>query len=155
MNNFDDVFVNQAAAKPDNKDFTSFNKEEWTARKQQERADAYALIDETAEKMTGDGATVSDLCWMCRRKIRPLLVGNALLIAAQSGCQRLAIYGSKDDDTYVKKARRHHHSGRRRRVHPRRRLHRRFSTTKRSFDFHRPPCARKPRPPFPTTRACF
>ena len=104
MNNFDDVFVNHAAAKPDNKDFTSFNKEEWTTRKQQERADAYALIDETAEKMTGDGALFQTYLDV-QSKFDRYSVGNALLIAAQMpDANRLADFnGWKDNDTYVKK----------------------------------------------------
>ena len=45
MNNFDDIFVNQKTGEAaNNKDFVPFNKDEWAARKQQERADAYALI---------------------------------------------------------------------------------------------------------------
>ena len=50
MNNFDDIFVDQKTGETaNNKDFAPFNKDEWAARKQQERADAYALIDRAAE----------------------------------------------------------------------------------------------------------
>lgn len=104
MNEFDDIFAGQSVNKPAAKDFTSFNKEEWAAQKQQERADAYALMDETAEKMTGDGElfrTYLDV----QSKFDRYSVGNALLIAAQMPqANRLSDFkGWKDADVYIKK----------------------------------------------------
>ena len=50
MNNYDSIF-NSQPKQSDSKSFSSFNKEEWAASKKQEREQAYALIDETAEKV--------------------------------------------------------------------------------------------------------
>ena len=97
--------------KADNKDFTSFNKEEWAARKQQERADAYAPHRRDRREDDRRRRTVPDLSG-CAVEVRPLPVGNALLIAAQMpDANRLADFnGWKDNDTYVKRRDRHHHS---------------------------------------------
>lgn len=104
MNNFDDLFVNQANEKPTGKEFTSFNKEEWAAQKQQERADAYTLIDSTAEQMVQDGGLFQRYLDVQARFDR-YSVGDSLLITAQMpDANRLADFkGWKDADIYVKK----------------------------------------------------
>ena len=104
MNNFDDLFAAKPAENNSNKDFTSFDKEEWAARKQQERADAYALIDETAEQMSGNGELFQAYLDVQSRFDR-YSVGNALLITAQMPeATRLADFKTwKDNDLYIKK----------------------------------------------------
>ena len=80
MNNFDDIFVNQKTGETaNNKDFVPFNKDEWAARKQQERADAYALIDRAAEDAAKDGGVFQGYLDVQSRFDR-YSVGNALLI---------------------------------------------------------------------------
>lgn len=104
MNNFDDIFAAQTAENNSNKDFTSFDKEEWAARKQQERADAYTLIDETAEQMSGNGELFQTYLDVQSRFDR-YSVGNTILITAQMPeATRLADFKTwKDNDLYIKK----------------------------------------------------
>lgn len=105
MNNFDDIFVNQKTGETaNNKDFVPFNKDEWAARKQQERADAYALIDRAAEDAAKDGGVFQGYLDVQSRFDR-YSVGNALLITIQMPeATRLADYnGWKDNNVYVKK----------------------------------------------------
>ena len=55
MDNYDSIF---APKKQDNaKSYAPFDKEAWVQRKQAERQSAYALMDETAERMATDGDT--------------------------------------------------------------------------------------------------
>lgn len=104
MDNYDDIFVSQAAEKNTSKNFTPFNKEEWAVHKQQERSDAYALIDKTAEQMTGNGSLFKTYLDVQSRFDR-YSVGNAILITAQMPeATRLADFkGWKETDAYVKK----------------------------------------------------
>lgn len=105
MNNFDDIFVDQKTGETaNNKDFVPFNKDEWAARKQQERADAYALIDRAAEDAAKDGGVFQGYLDVQSRFDR-YSVGNALLITIQMPeATRLADYnGWKDNNVYVKK----------------------------------------------------
>ena len=105
MNNFDDIFVDQKTGETaNNKDFVLFNKDEWAARKQQERADAYALIDRAAEDAAKDGGVFQGYLDVQSRFDR-YSVGNALLITIQMPeATRLADYnGWKDNNVYVKK----------------------------------------------------
>ncbi len=104
MNSFDDIFANQPEPKTNTKEFTAFNKEEWAARKQQERADAYALIDETAEQMAGNGELFQTYLDVQSHFDR-YSVGNALLITAQMPeATRLADFDDwKKAGVFVKK----------------------------------------------------
>lgn len=104
MSNFDDIFANQMPEKTAAKEFTSFNKEDWAAQKQQERASAYALIDDTAVKMAQDGGLFQRYLDVQSRFDR-YSVGNALLITAQmADANRLADFKTwKEADVYVKK----------------------------------------------------
>ena len=100
MNNFDDIFVDQKTGETaNNKDFVPFNKDEWAARKQQERADAYALIDRAAEDAAKDGGVFQGYLDVQSRFDR-YSVGNALLITIQMPeATRLADYnGWKDNN---------------------------------------------------------
>ena len=51
MANYDDIFNASQSVETDEKSYSSFDKEEWAAQKKQEREDAFALIDTTAEHM--------------------------------------------------------------------------------------------------------
>ena len=55
MANYDDIFNASQSVETDEKSYSSFDKEEWAAQKKQEREDAFALIDTTAEHMANDG----------------------------------------------------------------------------------------------------
>lgn len=55
MANFDDIFNSQPKEETKGQSFASFDKDEWAAQKKQERENAFALIDETAQHMTNDG----------------------------------------------------------------------------------------------------
>ena len=55
MANFDDIFNSQPKEETEGQSFASFDKDEWAAQKKQERENAFALIDETAQHMTNDG----------------------------------------------------------------------------------------------------
>ena len=55
MANYDDIFNASAQKDTEDKSFISFNKEEWAAQKKQERESAFAMIDETAQRMVNDG----------------------------------------------------------------------------------------------------
>ena len=66
MANYDDIFNASAQKGTEEKSFVSFNKEEWAAQKKQERESAFAMIDETAQRMAMTAASSSPI-WMCRR----------------------------------------------------------------------------------------
>lgn len=55
MANYDDIFNASAQKGTEDKSFVSFNKEEWAAQKKQERESAFAMIDETSQRMANDG----------------------------------------------------------------------------------------------------
>ena len=103
MNNYDDIF--NAKPKPEEtKTFSSFNKDEWAAAKKQEREQAYAMIDETAEAMITDGEVLRSYLDVQSRFDR-YSVGNALLIAAQMPeANRLGSFDDwKKNNIYIKK----------------------------------------------------
>ena len=56
MENFDDLFAPQ----PDQRGDTSFDKDAWAARKQQEREGVYLMIDTFAHEMSMDGGLFCD-----------------------------------------------------------------------------------------------
>ena len=62
MANYDDIFNASAQKGTEDKRFVSFNKEEWAAQKKQERESAFAMIDETAQRMAASSSPI----WMCR-----------------------------------------------------------------------------------------
>lgn len=103
MSNYDDIF-NSQPKQADTKSFSSFNKDEWAATKKQEREQAYALIDETAEAMTTDGEVLRSYLDVQSRFDR-YSVGNALLITAQMPeANRLAGFEDwKKNNVYIKK----------------------------------------------------
>lgn len=85
MNTFDDLFVKDGEKKNSNmfqKDDKPFDKEAWVEKKKQERADAYALIDEGTETISQDGEAFRDYLNVQARFDR-YSVSNAILIAHQ------------------------------------------------------------------------
>jgi hypothetical protein len=82
MNSYDDLFSSQKPENQKEKEFVPFNKDEWSAQKQKERADAFALIDETATKIAKDGNAFQTYLNVLSRFDR-YSTGNTLLIAAQ------------------------------------------------------------------------
>lgn len=80
MDNYDSIF---APKKQDNaKSYAPFDKEAWAQRKQAERQSAYALMDETAERMATDGDTFR-ACLDVMARFDRYSVGNILLITGQ------------------------------------------------------------------------
>lgn len=85
MNGFDDLFVKDEEKKDGNKfqkDDKPFDKDAWVEKKKQERADAYALIDEGTEAITQDCEKFRDYLNVQARFDR-YSVSNAILIAHQ------------------------------------------------------------------------
>lgn len=104
MNGFDDIFAVQPPSKSANRDSDAFDKEAWAAQKQQERENAYALIDKTAGQMVGDGGLFKTYLDVQSRFDR-YSVGNAILITAQMpNATRLADFKTwKEGGIYIKK----------------------------------------------------
>ena len=82
MANYDDIFNASAQKGTEDKSFVSFNKEEWAAQKKQERESAFAMIDETAQRIANDGSLFQSYLDVQARFDR-YSVGNAVLITAQ------------------------------------------------------------------------
>ncbi|MBQ6661159.1 MAG: hypothetical protein IJM57_07040, partial [Lachnospiraceae bacterium] len=87
MNTFDDLFVKDEEKKDGNsnilqKEDKPFDKDAWVEKKKQERADAYALIDEGTEEITQDPENFRDYLNVQARFDR-YSVSNAILIAYQ------------------------------------------------------------------------
>ena len=85
MNGFDDLFVKNEEKKDGNKfqkEDKPFDKDAWVEKKKQERADAYALIDEGTEAITQDCEKFRDYLNVQARFDR-YSVSNAILIAHQ------------------------------------------------------------------------
>ena len=59
MNNFDDLFP-AGGEKKETKSERSFNKEEWAAKKQQERTDAFELLDTATKEAVENCETFRD-----------------------------------------------------------------------------------------------
>ena len=82
MANYDDIFNASAQEGTEDKSFVSFNKEEWAAQKKQERESAFAMIDETAQRMANDGGLFQSYLDVQARFDR-YSEGNAVLITPQ------------------------------------------------------------------------
>lgn len=104
MNGFDDIFAAQPTSQNINRDSISFDKEAWAAQKQQERENAYALIDKTAGRMAENDGLFKTYLDVQSRFDR-YSVGNAILITAQMpGATRLADFKTwKEGGMYIKK----------------------------------------------------
>lgn len=103
MTNYDDLF-GEVQTEPKEAVLQPFDKEAWASQKQKERADAYALIDSTAEKMKCTGELFQSFLDVQARFDR-YSVGNAILITAQMpDATRLADYDKwKETGTFVNK----------------------------------------------------
>ena len=103
MANFDDLF---SGAKQENKktEKPAFDKEAWAEKKQQERSDVYAMLDEAIGEATSDGECFKDYLNVQSRFNR-YSVSNALLITHQnSEATRLADFDTwKESDINVQK----------------------------------------------------
>ena len=104
MANYDDIFNASAQKGTEDKSFVSFNKEEWAAQKKQERESAFAMIDETAQRMTNDGSLFQSYLDVQARFDRDS-VGNAVLITAQKAdaTQLSDFKGWKNNGVFIKK----------------------------------------------------
>lgn len=104
MANYDDIFNASAQKGTEDKSFVSFNKEEWATQKKQERESAFAMIDETAQRMANDGALFQSYLDVQAHFDR-YSVGNVLLIIAQKpDAKQLADFkGWKNNGVYIKK----------------------------------------------------
>ena len=107
MNGFDDLFVKDEEKKDSRtiqKEDKPFDKDAWVEKKKQERADAYALIDDGTETISQDGEAFRDYLNVQARFDR-YSVSNAILIAHQMPeATRLADFDSwKNNDVSLKK----------------------------------------------------
>ena len=104
MANYDDIFNASQSVEADEKSYSSFDKEEWAAQKKQEREDAFALIDTTAEHMANDGALFQSYLDVQAHFDR-YSVGNALLITAQrpEATQLADSKSWRENGVYIKK----------------------------------------------------
>lgn len=82
MNNFDDLFTANGEKKRNNSE-RPFNKEEWAEKKQQERADAFAMLDTATMEAVNNCETFRDYLFI-QSRFGKYSVGNALLIAYQN-----------------------------------------------------------------------
>ena len=104
MANYDDIFNASSQKGTEDKSFVSFNKEEWAAQKKQERESAFAMIDETAQRMANDGGLFQAYLDVQARFDR-YSVGNAVLITAQKAdaTQLSDFKGWKNNGVFIKK----------------------------------------------------
>lgn len=82
MNNFDNLFT-AGGEKNESKSERSFNKEEWAAKKQQERTDAFELLDTATKEAVENCETFRDYL-LVQSRFGRYSVSNALLIAYQN-----------------------------------------------------------------------
>lgn len=103
MDNLDELF-GEVQSRQKETVLQPFDKEAWASQKQKERADAYALIDSTAEKMKCTGELFQTFLDVQARFDR-YSVGNAILITAQKpDATRLADFDKwKEAGAFVNK----------------------------------------------------
>ena len=82
MNNYDDLFTANGEKK-DSKTEHPFNKEEWAAKKQQERAEAFEMLDNATEEAVANPETFRDYL-LIQSRFGKYSVSNALLISYQN-----------------------------------------------------------------------
>ena len=82
MSNFDDIFTPQADLQPEDKP-PQESKQDWAARRKQERDAVYAMVDTTTERMVSNGEVFQDYLDVQARFDR-YSVRNAILITAQN-----------------------------------------------------------------------
>lgn len=82
MNNYDDLFTANGENK-DSKTERPFNKEEWAAKKQQERAEAFEMLDNATVEAVANPETFRDYL-LIQSRFGKYSVSNALLISYQN-----------------------------------------------------------------------
>lgn len=82
MSNFDDIFAPQADTQPEEKPAQD-SKQDWAARRKQERDAVYAMVDTTTERMAANGEVFQSYLDVQARFDR-YSVRNAILITAQN-----------------------------------------------------------------------
>ena len=82
MNNYDDLFTAKGEKK-ESKTERPFNKEEWAAKKQQERAEAFEILDAATEEAVANPETFRDYL-LIQSRFGKYSVSNALLISYQN-----------------------------------------------------------------------
>ena len=104
MANYDDIFNASAQKDAEDKSFVSFDKDAWATQKKQERESAFAMIDETAQRMANDGGLFQSYLDVQARFDR-YSVGNAVLITAQKAdaTQLSDFKGWKNNGVFIKK----------------------------------------------------
>ena len=82
MNNYDDLFTANGEKK-ESKTERPFNKEEWAAKKQQERTEAFEMLDAATEEAVANPETFRDYL-LIQSRFGKYSVSNALLISYQN-----------------------------------------------------------------------
>lgn len=82
MNNYDDLF-NANGEKKESKAERPFNKDEWAAKKQQERAEAFEMLDAATKEAVDNPETFRDYL-LIQSRFGKYSVSNALLISYQN-----------------------------------------------------------------------
>ena len=82
MNNYDDLFTANGEKK-ESKTERPFDKEEWAAKKQQERAEAFEMLDAATEEAVANPETFRDYL-LIQSRFGKYSVSNALLISYQN-----------------------------------------------------------------------
>ena len=82
MNNYDDLFTANGEKK-ESKTERPFNKEEWAAKKQRERAEAFEMLDNATEEAVANPETFRDYL-LIQSRFGKYSVSNALLISYQN-----------------------------------------------------------------------
>ena len=82
MNNYDDLFTANGEKK-ESKTERPFNKEEWAAKKQQERTEAFEMLDNATEEAVANPETFRDYL-LIQSRFGKYSVSNALLISYQN-----------------------------------------------------------------------
>ena len=82
MNNYDDLFTANGEKK-ESKTERPFNKEEWAAKKQQERAETFEMLDAATEEAVANPETFRDYL-LIQSRFGKYSVSNALLISYQN-----------------------------------------------------------------------
>ena len=82
MNNYDDLFTAKGEKK-ESKTERPFNKEEWAAKKQQERAEAFEMLDSATLEAVANPETFRDYL-LIQSRFGKYSVSNALLISYQN-----------------------------------------------------------------------
>lgn len=82
MNNYDDLFTANGEKK-ESKTERPFNKDEWAAKKQQERTEAFEMLDVATEEAVANSETFRDYL-LIQSRFGKYSVSNALLISYQN-----------------------------------------------------------------------